>query len=167
MSLASLESSLEGDVSSIFSGSSSGQSTSPSVANPPPNPSDLTPMGLPSDTSNYIPAGFSGTENALPPSPSGITSITESIWNSVKQDSIGAIDWTENKVSSAGTVVKSGLESAVAKAESVAGEAVTKVESVLKTEYVYILVGLVVIGGVLYFIGKGGLVGQSAQFVKI
>lgn len=142
------------DLSNIMSlGSSTTDQTQTSTV---ASSQDLSPMGLPADDTNIPPLGFDGTQAAVQSAPA--ISSAQSIWDKIKTDASSAIDYVE---SAPGKVIGA----AESESNSILQNAENAVAAPLKSTYMYLLLGLVVLGGVLYFVGKGGAIGQAANFV--
>lgn len=126
------------------------------------SPQDVIPIGLPKDQSDITPMGFLGAQAALSNNPQ-ITSAQGGLWDSVKNDMGSAIDWVEKAPGTLWASTKSGVSDIATGAENLASSAENAVTAPLKATYFYILLAVVVVGGVLYYIGKSGVVGQAAS----
>lgn len=112
------------------------------------------PIGLPADTqSTSPPPGFETTTAAIQPAPP--ISTVDKIWNSIKQDSQSALSWTEG-------AVKSTYETGKSAVSTVAGDIAHPVENAAQGIFWYAMIGVVIIAGAIYFIGKGGAVKLNA-----
>lgn len=112
------------------------------------------PLGLPRDPLYFdLPAGLDGAGSSAVSSIS--LSSLDGIWDSVSQNSLGAFSWAGQKakglVTSSYGLLKEGVS-------EVLEDVTTPLSSGLKTYYWYLLGGLIVVGGVLYFAGKGGAI---------
>lgn len=107
----------------------------------------LTPMGFPPDpTSNLVP-GLSQTSYSVQEAP--IFSSVQGVWDTFK-------NFGESVYTGAKGVVSHGYTDLKEAASTVYDDVTMPVESALKSTYWYLILGVVVIGGALYFIGKGG-----------
>lgn len=127
------------------------------------SPDSGVALGLPPDPNSSLPQpGFETTSAADQPSP--VMSTIQSIWGTIKQDSLGAATTVENavtgEVSNAYNSVTNAATNAVSSVVNKATAAVTGVENkvtgTLTSVYWYAILAVVVIGGVLYFGGKSG-----------
>lgn len=126
------------------------------------------PLGLPYE-SGQPPKGFESTTASQPPAPP--ISTIDSIWDTIKQDSLGAVDWTGQAIDSTYSNAKSvannvydDLKSGVSK---VGGDVTAGLASPLQNIYWYLIIGVVIIGGALYFVGRGGAIGQVASLKPV
>lgn len=121
-------------------------------------------IGLPADPNPVSPPlGLESTPSAVAEPPL-ISSVTPSIWQTIKSDSVNVfhsvIEESETAVKDAYGVGKSAVTTVVT-------DVGAPIKSVLTGTYMYLLLGLVVVAGGLYFIGKGGGIGQAAGFAKL
>jgi len=117
-------------------------------------------MGFPTlSGDSYTPPGFSSTQAAIPPAPD--ISSNQSTWDTVTQDARSALKWSSDALSTAENTAVSGIKSAYQGTKNVvgtvAGDIANPIGGVLKTTYLYIIVGVVILAGALYFVGRGGL----------
>jgi hypothetical protein len=109
---------------------------------------DRAHMGLPDDIATYvIPPGLESSTGAVAGTP---------IFSSVQ----GAYEKVSNEVAGAITTIKGTAASVFQGVKNVGSSVVNGVSSGVKSLYWYafLLIGLLFVG--LYFVGKGGLVGQ-------
>ena len=127
-------------------------------------------IGLPADIDDYIIPGFQKSTIGQEPSP--YISSVDSIWDNIKQDSLGAIDWIGTTADDVGQTAKdlwawSNQPIIYIPTPREALEGVKdEVSSDLKTMYVYGIVAVIVLVAGIYFIGKSGAIGQAASFGK-
>lgn len=125
----------------------------------------FVPIGLPADPqAGYIPPGLETTTASISPAPA--ISTAQSFWDVIAQDSRGALNWVEEEGSAAASGVKNAVVSGYGGVKSAVGTVVadvtSPVASALDNVYWKIIIAVVVIGGALYFIGKGGAVKVNA-----
>lgn len=123
------------------------------------------PIGLPNDPlSDYIPPGLDSAQNSVTPAPA--ISTAQSFWDTIKQDSQSALAWTETEASDLGSGAKSAVVAGYDNVKSAVGTVVSDVSNpignVLDNVYWKIIIAVVVLGGAIYFIGKGGAVKVNA-----
>lgn len=113
-----------------------------------------TSLGLPGDNqSSAPPPGFESTTAAVQPPPP--ISTVDKIWGTIKSDASSAVNWGESEVQSAYQTTKSAVGTVVS-------DVASPITSSLKSVYMYALIGVVVLAGAIYFIGKGGAVKVNA-----
>lgn len=114
----------------------------------------LGPFGLPFDTQpTSPPPGLESTVGSVS-NPPAISTAT-GVWEKVKQWDLAAGDWIVNAVKKDYALVKGGVS-------TVAGDVVAPIEEKATSTYWYLLLGVVVIAGAIYFIGKSGAVKVNA-----
>ena len=114
------------------------------------------PIGLPSDpVLQTPPVGLSGAGATVADAPQ--VGTIQNIWNTIKSESEGAIQTAEN-------LVASGYDTAKNAAGTVLSDVEKPVQGVLTGVYWYAVIAVVVIAGALYYVGKGGAIGQAASF---
>jgi len=119
------------------------------------------PLGLPADPAyNLPPPGFEstlGVEEGMPL----ITSI-QGVWDSVKSNASGLVGAVEHGVEGVYETGKKAVKSVYGDVSGgvgkVFGDISNPLTSTLKTGFWYALLGVVVLGGVVYFVGKSGAV---------
>ena len=129
-----------------------------------------TSIGLPVDNqSSAPPPGFDSTVSSVQPAPP--ISTVDKIWGSISSTASSvvskieaapgeALDWTEGEIKSGYNTVKSGVGTVVS-------DVTSPVTSSLKSVYVYAIVGVIVLAGAIYFIGRGGAIGQAASLKPV
>lgn len=125
------------------------------TGNPEQSTAAYRPLGLPMDPmSNLPPVGLESpmiNYDTSMPAMSGL----DGIWDKLTQNSESAIDWAYSGI-------ERGIKGVYGKAKdavsTVVSDVTTPLENELKSTYLYLLLGVVVIGGALYYIGKGGAV---------
>lgn len=125
----------------------------PAAGSPASFSAAYTPIGLPENPNptGIMPPGLEGTQGYKQPGPP-ISSV-DSLWTKIKSNSLGAISTLEKTaqdlVTGAYDEVKSGVS-------TVASDIAAPVKNALTSTYMYLLLGVVVVGGVIYFAGKSG-----------
>lgn len=122
---------------------------------------DYSPLGLPSDTQDYVPQGFQSAMVTQPSAPQ--ISSAQGIWDTIKQDSSGAIDWAEHTAKDIWAWTNKPIIT-IPNPMDVLKEGEEKVEQKLNSIYWYGIIAVVVLVGGIYFIGKSGAIGQAASF---
>jgi hypothetical protein len=119
-------------------------------------PTSMTPLGLPADNqSSAAPPGFESTVGAVQPAPP--VSTIDKIWDTIKTDSSSAVSWGEDEV-------KAAYSNTKAAAGTVVSDVTSPIASATKSIYMYAILGVIVLAGAIYFIGRGGAIGQAASF---
>ncbi len=117
-----------------------------------------SPIGLPADQQpTDPPPGFESTVASIS-APPAIATVSPSIWNTIKQDSQSALTWTENEI-------KAGYSTGKSAVSTVVSDVTAPVTGAVKTIYLYAILGVIVLAGAIYFIGRGGAIGQAGSFV--
>jgi hypothetical protein len=118
------------------------------------------PMGLPEDTqSTEPPPGFRSTLASISPPPK--ISTAESIWSTIKQDSQSALAWTEKEAQSVYQGSKNVISTVYHDVAEGVGTVAYDATAPVRATYWYLILGLVVVAGGLYFIGKTGAIKVS------
>lgn len=122
------------------------------------DPAAFTDIGM----STYQPSdapipGMQNTDGALTPAPP--ISTVDKIWGAIKSDSQGALSWVESSASGATQSVESALGTAVSATKAGVADLTKGVTSGLNSIYWYLILAVIVLGGVIYFAGKSGAVG--------
>ena len=125
--------------------------------------SDQMPLGLPMDFMDYMPPGFQTTTASFEATPA-ISSV-DTVWDTIKDNSSGAIDWAGDKLSEFWDWSKKPLIT-IPNPMDIVDERIEQVQEGSKTIFWYAIVGVIVIAGAMYFIGRGGAIGQATSFGK-
>lgn len=122
-------------------------------------PDQTSSMGFPADpVSSSPPSGLQTTTAAIQSAPP--ISTFDSIWNTIKQDSTGILSYAEDEAKNAYGGIKDVGATVYGDIKSGAGtlyDDVSKpISGIISSAYTYIIVAVVVIGGIIYFAGKSG-----------
>lgn len=149
---------------SLFGNSSFDPTTQPLIG--------LPPMGL--YMSSAPPPGLESASQATGPAPA--ISDSQGWWGSITSEMSAGFSWVSGKAHAAadyvenipgeiygGTknVIKHVYHDVEEGVETVVGDVAKPLTSGLSSTYWYIIGGVVVLAGALYFIGKGGALGQA------
>lgn len=123
-----------------------------------------TMIGLPADPSPTTPPpGLDHTEAGNIAAP--LITTAQSIWDTIKQDSISAVNAVETGVKNVYGGIKDVTKTVYTDVKSgvgtVADDVTHPVAEATKTTYWYLLLGIIVVAGGLYFVGKSGAVRVS------
>ena len=108
-------------------------------------------LGMPVDPYGSVPPGFETTMNSVPPTPP--LAVVKEFWDGSIQAVEGVVQDIYNGAKGVGSSIYADLKQGVG---AVVEDVTEPAASALKTTFWYAVVGLVVIGGVLYFAGKSG-----------
>lgn len=116
-------------------------------------------MGLPRDPVFFpVPAGLESAAASAPPPPP--ISSSQTWWDTIKQDSVSSLKWVEDEAVAvahgAADITKAAYGGAKNAVGTVVSDIASPVTGALNNIYWYAILGVVVIGGALYFAGKGG-----------
>lgn len=144
------------DFMNVLNGSNPDQPSSspyvPALSSTDPTPATFVGMGLPSDpVSSMPPPGLESTVAVDEPPPH--ISTMQAIFNTIKNDSANAVGWVETEAKSTVQGIYKTTKSAVG---TVYDDVSAPIGNLLKGTYLYLLLGVVVLGGVIYFAGKSG-----------
>lgn len=115
------------------------------------------PIGLPMDQQNTLPpAGLESTIASVQDPPP--ISTAAKVWNTIKQDSQSAGTWVESEIGSIYDGSKNVVSQVYGDVSKGVGAVASDVTSPLRSTYMYLILGIIVIAGAIYFIGKGGAV---------
>ena len=117
-----------------------------------------SPVGLPQDTqSTSPPPGFESTTASVSNAPK-LASVNQSWWETIKQDSQSALQWTESEIQAGYNGTKNVVGTVYRDVAGGVGTVVGDATAPARQVYWYILLAVVVVAGGIYFIGKGGAV---------
>jgi len=145
------------------------------------DPSASTPIGLPVDPNSSLPpAGLESTASAISSAPN--ISSSQGIWGTITSDFSAGFTYIEDAASSAASAVEAVPGEIYGGAKSVVSTVYTDVKSgvttvvsdvekpiagALSNIYMYVIGAVVILAGAIYFIGKGGAIGQAGTIGQV
>lgn len=121
---------------------------------------------MPSDP----PPGFETTPQGLMPTPT-ISAKAQAMWDTVKSDAQGVAAWGEDEAKNVYGGVKNVAKTVYGDLSKAAGtvydDVAKPVKGLLTGTYMYMLLGVIVVAGAVYFIGKSGAIGQAAGAARV
>ncbi len=113
--------------------------------------------------SDMPPQGFESTLGSIQDPPQIASS---SVWDRITGTADTAVGWLETVDKQLGAsvinTVKKDYDLVKGGATQVIGDVASPIQSSLNSTYWYLIVGIIVIAGALYFIGKGGAIKVNA-----
>lgn len=108
------------------------------------------PLGLPADPSPYsLPPGLESTQGAV--SNFNLFPDVQAVWNVITRNAESAADYAEQ-------AVKSVYDKGKGAISTVYDDVTAPVSSAIDNAYWKIILAAIVVGGVIYFAGKGGAI---------